>query len=45
MRFQGDFVDAEGERSAVYAIRREDWEPPRPSARQDAHSFFQGGPT
>ena len=45
MRFQGDFVDAEGERSAVYVIRREDWEAPRPSARQDAHSFFQGGPT
>ena len=29
MRFQGDFVDAEGELSSVYAIPRAEWEPLR----------------
>ena len=29
MRFQGDFVDAEGELSSVYAISRAEWEPLR----------------
>ena len=29
MRFQGDFVDAEGELSSVYAIPQAEWEPLR----------------
>lgn len=42
MRFQGDFVDAEGELSAVYVIRREDWEALRkPPQKPDPD---QGGP-
>ena len=42
MRFWKDFPDAEGERSSVYAIRREDWEALRkPPQKPDPD---QGGP-
>lgn len=42
MRFWKDFPDAEGERSSVYAIRREDWASLRkPPQKPDPD---QGGP-
>ena len=42
MRFWKDFPDAEGERSAVYAIRREDWEALRKPPQNP--TLDQGGP-
>ena len=42
MRVWQDFPDAEGERSAVYAIRREDWEALRKPPQNP--TLDQGGP-
>ena len=42
MRYLSDFTDAEGERSAVYAIRREDWEALRKPPQNP--TLDQGGP-